>query len=150
VPSWADRVGHAVVVSDTTETAAEMMARLDGLRTAVGQSAVTVRVDHENTETVYLEVDGGSLVVHDRGETFYYLAVEGPATDDPTFKPWSSDEAAEVARAVGVDLEDESDEDGEGFRLGVRVAPHADVGQAVDRVAEAISEVFAAHVVEGD
>jgi hypothetical protein len=134
-------------VSETTETASQVLARLDELRTAVGQADVTVRIDHENTETVYLEADGTSLVVHDRGETFYYLAVEGPATEDPTFRPWSRADASNVARAAGVDLEDESDEDGEGFRLGVRVAPHADVGDAVDRVAEAISEVFAAHVV---
>lgn len=127
-----------------------MITRLEQLRAAVGQSDVTVRIDHENTETVYLEVDGGSLVVHDRGETFYYLAVEGPATDDQTFRPWSRDDAASVARVAGVDLEDESDEDGEGFRLGVRVASHADVGDAVDRVAEAVSEVFAAHLSATD
>lgn len=124
----------------------QVVTRLEQLRAAVGQADVTVRIDHENTETVYLEVDGGGLLVHDRGETFYYLAVEGPATDDQTFRPWSREEATRVARAGGVDLEDESDEDGEGFRLGVRVAAHADVGEAVDRVAEAVSEVFAAHL----
>ena len=131
---------------EPTETAAQVVARLNDLRAAVGQSEVTVRVDHENTETVYLEIDGGALVAHDRGETFYYLAVEGPATDDETFRPWSREDATAAARSCGVDLEDESDDDGEGFRLGVRVAPHAQVGEAVDRVAEAISDVFAAHL----
>ena len=127
-----------------------MLALLQELRTSLGQPDVTLRVDHDNTETVYLGIEGGSLVVHDRGETFYYLAVEGPATDDQTFRPWSRADAVEAARARGVDLEDESDEDGEGYRLGLRLAPHAGVRDAVDRVAEAISDVFAAHLQAGD
>jgi hypothetical protein len=51
----------------------EVRELLVAARRTVGQEQVALRVDTDLLETVYLEVEYGALVIHDRGETFSYL-----------------------------------------------------------------------------
>ena len=111
----------------------------------VGQPHVSVRVDTERVETVYIEVEDGELLVHDRGETFVYLVAGGPHSGDRTFTQWSLDTAVRAVRDLDVEIIGESSDDEASFRIQAHVGPSASIAAVVATVSQAVDEVFGAH-----
>jgi hypothetical protein len=118
---------------------------LAAARRAVGHERVSLRVDTDLLETVYVEVEDGELVVHDRGETYWYLAVEAPRTSDATYDSWS---AVVTRAAIGdsaVLLVGEESADEASFRLEARPGPADDLAAAIRDFGAAVDRVFRAH-----
>src|SRR5213083_1195658 len=64
------RYGRAVAGAEV-DVLSQLLATA---REAVGHRQISLRVDTDSLETVYIEDRDGDLVVHDRGETWFYIA----------------------------------------------------------------------------
>jgi hypothetical protein len=113
-----------------------------------GQSRVVLRVDADNLETVYLEADAESVIAHDRGETFYYLAVTAAGSGDTTYRPWSKAVAGSALTGSPVTLVDESDSHSQAFRLVLPIVGDMSVRAAVSAMSTAIDRIFHEHLVD--
>jgi hypothetical protein len=121
---------------------------LASARRLAGQAKISLRVDADNLETLYLEAYGDRIVAHDRGETYFYLASTGPQSGDQTFRAWSSDVTRSAIADSPVTLIDESNGEAQAFRLVLPVVAMS-IRAAVTAMSEAIDRVVEAHVVEG-
>ncbi len=140
----ADRLArrrHTCSVPDD----AEIRRMLTDAARLVAQPHVSVRVDTELLETVYVEVEDGEVLVHDRGETFLYLVAGGPHSGDTTFMEWSLHTASQAVRDLDVEIVGESTEDEALFRIQAHVGPSASIAAVVASVSQAVDEVFGAH-----
>ena len=109
------------------------------------QTRVSLRVDTELLETVYVEVVGGEVLVHDGGETFMYLVGDGPHSGGTTYGDWSLDAALQAVRDVDVEIVGETAEGSASFRIQARVGPSMCIADVVTRVGQAVDVVFGAH-----
>jgi hypothetical protein len=112
----------------------------------VGEAEVLLRVDTAILETVYVGVEDGRVVAHDRGATFFYLAAQGPRSGDATYTEWSAEAARSTLDGTDVELAGEATDDEAGFRIELTVAESDDLAVAVERVSQAIEAVFDAHL----
>jgi hypothetical protein len=129
---------HEIVIPDQVEIVT-LLARCAELG---GEGTVALRVDTSELETAYVENVGGRVHVHDRGETFYYLAT----SSDSTYTPWSRDLAEQAAARFKVALEDLSDDkDAQSFRLILRLDDDWTVKAAVQAISHAIDAIFQEH-----
>lgn len=128
--------------------AAAMKRMLSDLSQSIGQRVVALRVDTELLETVYIAVEDDAVLVHDGGETFFYIRdAEKPGGDD-TYTPWSRGAAQEVLDRYRVDIIGYEDEHSSQFRFQIALAASDDVPSAVRRLSSAVDGVFAAHYRE--
>ena len=89
----------------------EIRSLLTSAAHLVAQARVSLRVDTDLLETVYVEAEGDEVVVTDRGATFMYLASGGPRSGDTTFTEWSLDAASRATRDLGVAIVGDSNDD---------------------------------------
>jgi hypothetical protein len=109
----------------------------------LGQEGVSIRCDADLLETAYVEVGADGVVVHDRGDTFLYLA---GATASSTYVPWSEAVAAEACSAFGVALIDNSDDDSASYSIERRLGTGEELRGVVQAVSEAVDAVFRRHL----
>ena len=109
-------------------------------RAAVGQRQISFRVDTVSLETVYIEDRDADLVVHDRGETWSYIA-----THPDSELPWDEQAVAGICDQRQIRRMPELD-DGRvcAMRLERRVATADQIADVVRAVDEAIDLIFKA------
>lgn len=116
---------------------------LDQLCGLIRQPKLTIRVDHENLETVFLEpTNDGRILIHDRGHAFDYLSTN----DDRTYRDWSNlgveyirQHCDELNLSIENLLGEESDP---GYCICGRANTDLEVAELVNRVAACQDQVF--------
>jgi hypothetical protein len=131
VTEMTERGDDASAIRRLLETAASL----------AGQS-VSLRCDTDNWETVYVEAGRDGVVVHDRGETFSYLA----RGTNETYVAWSARRAAAGCLRFGVELEDTTDEVSASYTIERRVEDGELLADVVRAVSDAIDAVFRSHI----
>jgi hypothetical protein len=121
-------------------TAAEVRELLQQLERGIGQPSVALECRCDNLETVYVSLTrAGEVLVGDQGRTFEYL---GRGTDS-TYRPTEALDmaaAAEACRRSGAALRCD---DPEAYpRIECVVGPTGSVAEVIERVAEAVDQVF--------
>jgi hypothetical protein len=117
-------------------TADDLHEQLDALQRAIDASELLLRVECHNLETVYAELDGTGVRIHDHGETFAYRD-QAPETN-----ALKINDARAVCDAHDVRVDDS---DPELYpRIGVPIEGDQDVQAAIDRVADAIEALLEA------
>ncbi len=76
-------------------------------RELVGQSEVVLRIDTDLIETVYVEVRDGDVIVHDRGETWFYIV-----THPDSYVSWDPAQALRFCGESSVTMATEADDGG--------------------------------------
>lgn len=123
---------------------------LDCLRAEVGQNRVSIRIDCENLETVFLEqLADGRLLVYDRYETLSYIR-EHSDTTYMSMNDLGIDRIRQICDSYRVTLadvfpDDEYEEDSQ-EQLAVAQYIHVEdtVADVVQRVSGAIDAIFEA------
>ncbi len=123
----------------------EIRSLLASAAQLVAEARVSLRVDTDTLETVFVEVDGGEIVVTDRGTTFLYLVTGGPQSGDATVTEWSLETALRAVRDLDVEIVGDSDEDEASFEIRAVAGPSTTVAAVVARMSRAVDAVFAAH-----
>jgi hypothetical protein len=115
---------------------------LEEARRLTGAASVSLRCELASLETIYLDVDAGHLVAHDRSETSCYLS----APHEGTYQLWEEDRARAVCERYGVLVTRSSGDGDESFaRIERGVAEGDDPARVIAAVGDAVEAVFAAH-----
>ena len=125
---------------------------LKHIESVLRQTALKVRVDHENLETVYFEsTSEGRVLVHDRGHVHGYLSSD----KDVTYRSWSDLGVEFIREHCGrymLTLENLiGDDDDPCYWICCRGVSDLEVAELVNRVADCQDAIFqAAYRDEGN
>ncbi len=120
--------------------AKEIKLLLDRLRDGIGQKAVALRCDCENLETVYITInDANDVCVTDDHRTFQYL----DRGSDSTYIPLESlnlSSVQSICDSLSIEFKPAPED---GFpSLECCPDPNESIAGTVERVAEAVDQVF--------
>ncbi len=112
------------------------------LKTALRQRQSSIRIDHVNLETVYVDLtDDCRVLVHDRGYVYNYLS--GP--ENRNYHDWSRfgiEKLRTHCDQHSLRLEDLSDEDDASYRISGIATTDDELAELVDRVAACQDAIF--------
>ncbi|MDP9075242.1 MAG: hypothetical protein M3N98_13985 [Actinomycetota bacterium] len=124
---------------------ADVAEMLDQLERALGPTRLLARCGTDVLETVYVERQDGGVVVHDGGETCFYI-IGHPAT----YAPWSDDMVERHSAEHDVSVVREQEEGRPiSLRLEHQLSATDDPKDVVRVMSDLLDVVFSGHLLDG-